>query len=165
MPSIIQNKVTVSPAWITQVIYSPNKWVLQITFGIKVLFCFWSLDIYLFIINSVQQDVPIKFFSKGSVYSLLYRLFNGYLFLWNYKYLSQTIQMISILLLYRPDPYFTSVIIVTFFIRILKSVQLATRKVKRNTPKIIPQSNERGSSRATPVTPVTLHFLKNRNVD
>ena len=64
MPSSIQNKITVSPAWITQVIYSPNKWVLEITFGTRVLFCFCSLDIYLFIINAAQQDVPIKIFQK-----------------------------------------------------------------------------------------------------
>ena len=48
----------------TQVIYSPNKWVLEITFGTTVLFCFWSLDIYLFIINAAQQNVPIKIFQK-----------------------------------------------------------------------------------------------------
>jgi len=160
MPSNIQNKVTISPAWITRFIYSPNKWVLEITFVTKVLFCFWSLDIYLFIIDAAQQDVPIKIFQKEKLYSLSYRMFNGYLFLWRYKYLSQTIQMVSILLLYKPDPYFTSVIIITCFIHILKSVQLANRKVKRNSAKISPLSNERGSMRATPMTHNTLHFFK-----
>ena len=64
MPSNIQNKIAVSPAWVTQVIYSPNKWILEITFGTTVVFCFWSLDIYLFIINAFQHDAPIKIVQK-----------------------------------------------------------------------------------------------------
>jgi hypothetical protein len=82
---------------------------------------------------------------------------------WRYKHLSYTTEEISMLLFYKPDPYFTSVIIINFFIHIFKSVRLATRKVERNTAKISPQSNERANRRATPTTHDTLHFLKDRN--
>ena len=104
----------------------------------------------------------LKFFKRKCIL-LLYWLFNHYLIFWRYKYLSHTVEEFSILLFYKPDPYFTSVIIITFFIHILKSVQLATRNVKRNTAKISPQSNEGASRRATPTTHDTLHFLNYRN--
>ena len=80
----------------------------------------------------------------------------GYLIFWRYKYVSHKIQKVSILLLYKTDPYITSIIIITFFIQALKCFRLATRKVKRNTT---PKCDERASRRATPMTHDTLQFL------